>query len=191
MFDPKADLFFESPENNRIPPGEYGVLHLLRRDICSCLGWDPTTKCRTSHPTLWPGGMAILAGIDLVAKFCKGDDAVGQVGARFRYFVINYFDSITSGNEETIYQLRNALLHSFGLYSQAKSRTYRFRLSANGGSLIQRFPGDVYQVDLVSLYGAFESSLQKYSDELNKDEAVELRRNFLKMFPNYGSIYIG
>ena len=188
MFDPKADVFFESPKCNRTPPGDYGVLHLLRRDICYCLGWDPTTNAKTSHPTLWPGGMAILAGIDLLAKFFKGDDAGGQVGHRFRDFVTKYFQPITSGDEETIYQLRNALLHSFGLYSRAKHGPYHFVLSVNRAPLVQSFGKDIYQIDLVTLHQAFENALGKFVADLNTD--ATLQTNFLKMFPNYGSIHI-
>lgn len=189
MFDHKADLFFESPNINRTPPGDYGVLHLLRRDICLCLGWDPVTQTETSHPTLWPGGMAILAGIDLVAKFLKGDDTIGQVGQRFRDYITNYFQPISSGDEEAIYQLRNALLHSFGLYSQTKTRTYRFVLSANNVALVQSLGSDAYQIDLRTLHHKFEGSLGKYVNDLNVD--VTLQINFLKMFPNYGAVHFG
>jgi hypothetical protein len=189
MFDPKADLFFENPKINRTPPGDYGVLHLLRRDIFFCLGWDPTTGAKTSHPTLWPGGMAILAGIDLVAKFYKGDDTVGQVGPRFRSYVSDNFHGIEQGDEETIYQLRNALLHSFGLYSQTRSQIYRFRLSATKAPLVHNFQGDFFQLDLLTLHEIFEKSLEKYSDDLNNEQMLQI--NFLRMFPNYGAIHIG
>ncbi len=189
MFDPKADLFFESPKVRRTPPTDYGVLHLLRRDIYLCLGWDPVTQTQTSHPTLWPGGMAILAGIDLVAKYLKGDDTIGQVGKRFREYVAKYFQPISSGDEETIYQLRNALLHSFGLYSQNKTNSYNFVLSVNASPLIQLHGSDIYQIDLRTLHQKFEDSLMKYSTDLNIDTA--LQSNFLKMFVHYGAIHIG
>jgi hypothetical protein len=188
MFDPKADLFFESPKISRAPPADYGVLHLLRRDICLCLGWDPVTQTKTSHPTLWPGGMAILAGIDLVAKYLKGDDTIGQVGQRFRDYIAKYFQPISSGDEETIYQLRNALLHSFGLYSQAKTNTYHFVLSVNGSPLVQAHGSGIYQIDLRTLHQKFEDSLGRYSTDLNAD--TTLQSNFLKMFVSYGAIHV-
>ena len=189
MFDPKADLFFESPRINRTPPADYGVLHLLRRDICLCLGWDPVTQTQTNHHTLWPGGMAILAGIDLVAKYLKGDDTIGQVGQRFRDYIAKYFQPISAGDEETIYQLRNALLHSFGLYSQTKTKTYHFVLSANKSILVQSLGQDIYQIDLRTLHEKFEDSLRKYASDLNAD--ATLQSNFQKMFVNYGAIHFG
>lgn len=74
-------LFFENPKLYRSPPGEFGILYLLRRDIDQCIAGS----------ILWPGAMAIMAGIDLLAKFAAGDDAVGQVGNRFRDFLGQYF----------------------------------------------------------------------------------------------------
>lgn len=188
MFDPKADLFFEDIKISRPPPADYGVLHLLRRDICLCFGLDPATQVQTSHPTLWPGGMAILAGIDLVAKFVEGEDTFGQAGQRFRDYITKYFQPISPNDTETIYQLRNALLHSFGLYSRHKERTYHFVLTANGSALVQLHAPDNYQIDLRSLHQKFETSLVKYSTDLNADGT--LQSNFLKMFTNYGVIHL-
>jgi len=133
--------------------------------------------------------MAILAGIDLVAKFFKGDDTIGQVGQRFRDYITKYFQPISPGDEETIYQLRNALLHSFGLYSKTKTNTYRFMLSANNSSLVQSLGMDTYQIDLRALHQKFEDSLGKYVNDLNVN--ITLQSNFLKMFTNYGAVHIG
>lgn len=188
MFSSSAQLFFEAPHIHPPPPADYGVLHLLRRDICLCLGWDPMTSSPTSHPTFWPGGMAILAGIDLMAKFYAGNDIIGQVGPRFRAFIKRYFQPLSTGDEETVYQLRNALLHSFGLYSNSRERIYKFKLSAQGSPLIQHFPPDQYQIDLLTLHDRFERSIQLYVTDLNTNST--LQSNFTAMFPKYGVIHI-
>ncbi len=190
MFDPKADLFFEEPRSNRPPPGNYGVLYLLRRDVSLCLGWDPVSGNRTSHQALWPGGMAIFAGIDLAAKLYKGDDAIGEAGPRFRDFVHKYFQPLSAGDEETIYQLRNSLLHSFGLYSRKCGREYHFLLTAAGGvPFVQQPSSGNYQIDLIELYRRFEQALLNYRTDLESQQP--LKDNFLKMFRNYGAIHIG
>jgi hypothetical protein len=113
------DLLFENPLAYRQPPGEFGILYLLRRDI---------NRCLTPGEGSWLGAMGIFAGIDLLAKFYKGTDK-GEVGKRFRLFTRKYFD--TSGNAEAvaIYQLRNAMMHSFGLYSRVGGVDHRFCLS--------------------------------------------------------------
>ena len=190
MFDPRADLFFEDPTHSRPPPGDYGVLYLLRRDVYLCLGWDPASGTRTSHQALWPGGMAILAGIDLVAKFYKGDDAIGQVGSRFSDFVRKYFQPLSTGDEETIYQLRNSLLHSFGLYSKKGTQAYHFLLTAAGGVpfVQQPSPGN-YQIDLIVLHERFEQALVKYMTDLENQSL--LQSYFRNMFTNYGAVHIG
>ncbi len=191
MFDPEADLFFEDPRHERPYPGDYGVLYLLRRDVYHCLGWDPALGTKTSHQALWPGGMAILAGIDLVAKFYKGDDAVGQVGSRFRDFVGEYFQPLSPGDEEIIYQLRNALLHSFGLYSRRGRQAYHFSLTARGGDapFAQQLAPGRYQVDLFVLHKRFEQALANYKEDL--ENQLPLQSNFRNMFRSYGVVHIG
>lgn len=108
------DLFFEDPKTPKIKPDDFSVLYLLRRDISQCMGINPNTGCKTDNQAIWPGVMAILSGIDLLGKFYAGSD-VGQVGIRFKSYVEKYFNDIKEEDKETIYQLRNALLHSFGL----------------------------------------------------------------------------
>ena len=112
-------LFFQDPTTEPGTPGKLGVLYLLRRDIRECVTIE--------KKILWPATMAILAGIDLLGKFYAGEDG-GGVGLRFRSFVDKYFQPISDDDAETIYQLRNALLHSFGLYSKSTTNTYYFSL---------------------------------------------------------------
>jgi hypothetical protein len=186
MFDAGADLFFEDVRNYRSPPGDYGVLYLLRRDICHCLGRDPANGSKIDHFTLWPGGMAILAGIDLLAKFYKGDDASGQVGDRFKDFVHEYFQSLSPGDEAVIYKLRNSLLHSFGLYSKG----YHFLLTAAGGvPLVQQPSPSVFQIDLMVLYERFEQAIERYRKDLEHEASLQAK--FLKMFSYYGMLHMG
>ena len=189
MFSKEAELFFKKPAETPTIPGTFGILYLLRRDILQCLGFDPNTGTRNKEPVLWPGGMAILAGIDLIAKFYKGDDTIGQVGQRFKDFITKYLQPISTGDEETIYQLRNSLLHSFGLYSQTQNQTYHFILTASKSLLAQQTASGKFQIDLLTLYEQFEKAIDKYADDLN--ETPDLQSKFTLMFQNYGAIPIG
>ena len=190
MFDPRADLFFEDPGNDPNLPREnrYGILYLLRRDIYNCFGWDPTEECKICHKTLWPGAMAILAGIDLLAKFYKGNDKHRRVGRRYRGFVSKYFELDLKEDKETIYQLRNSLIHSFGLYSETGEKKYRFVLTEGGDTFVQMDSDGRYQVDLIVLHWKFEEAIGKYIADLNNYKC--LQKKFIKMFPNYGAIEI-
>jgi hypothetical protein len=75
--------------------------------------------------------MAVLAGIDLLAKFCEGSDNSGGkdkhgVGKRFKKFARKYM-RLTKEEANLIYQLRNSLLHSFGLYTEEKDKKWRVK----------------------------------------------------------------
>jgi hypothetical protein len=193
MFSSDADLFFTSPRATVDPPNWFGTLYLLRRDIDLCMGVDPTTGQSASLRAEWPGAMAMLGGIDLLAKFFKGVDG-GGVGVRFREFIGRFFAGVSSTDSEVIYQLRNSLLHSFGLYSSvlkkgAQVRVYRFVLTSHGaGALVSHKPPNQYYVDLRVLHREFENGVAAYCAALDSDP--KLQGNFAAMFNNYGRVRI-
>jgi len=178
-------LFFKDPTSPPAPPGKFSVLYLLRRDINQCI---------TTRQILWPATMAMLAGIDLLGKFYAGEDGQG-VGPRFRDFVDKYFQPISPDDAGTIYQLRNALLHSFGLYSKSETKTtkkeYYFSLILPGvRPLVQQHPEnpDVYLISIAALYDKFEAAIESYKKDVENDLA--LQSNFGLMYPYYGTIGI-
>ncbi len=191
-----ADLFFLSPHTTINAPNRFGVLYLLRRDIDVCMGIDPDSEEDVSlrYRALWPGAMAILAGVDLLAKFFAGSDDQGKAGARFRGFLECCFDVKKPEDRDVIYQLRNSLLHSFGLYSQQikqgkANKVYHFFPTCGTGPLVLKKPVDRYYVDLRVLHCEFEKAIKLYQTILNCDD--ELQERFKRMFTNYGCIYIG
>jgi len=177
----RIDLFFEDPSVCHKPPRWYGVLYLLRRDIRTCLDIGSNAGAKTDCKALWPGAMAIMAGIDLLAKFLAGSDSVGETGLRFRNFLGRYFKPISSDDATTIYQLRNALLHSFGLYSEHKGKVYRFTLTAVRRPLVQERADDKYWIDILTLHDRFEAAVERYHADLGDDQ--DLQRNFDAVFP--------
>jgi hypothetical protein len=189
MFSTDADLFFSPPRTALSIPGWFGVLYLLRRDIDLCMGVNPATGDAVSDTALWPGTMAVLAGIDLLAKFFAGSDDLGKVGDRFRSFLEHFFSTTKPVDRDVIYHLRNSLLHSFGLYSKDKNNVYHFFLTATGnGQLVSQKPPDEYYVDLRILHREFEKAVEAYRTELDRD--LGLQAHFTAMFGNYGRIYI-
>jgi hypothetical protein len=182
------DLFFEDPANVPSSSRAYGVLYLLRRDIRICLGIDPSTGSSIEYQAIWPGAMAIMAGIDVLGKFLAGSDRIGKSGRRFRGFVKEYFQPISPDDAKTIYQLRNAVLHSFGLYSKPGNRIYRFVLTAEHGPLVQNRESDSYWVDVLALHNKFEIAVAGYEADLRTDK--NLQNRFSAMFPKYGRTHI-
>jgi len=172
------EIFFEDPQTPPRPlPTSYGVLYLLRRDIITC--FDNTAE--------WPGIMAMLAGIDLLGKFYEGNDDIGRVCKRFISF-LNYFDNISQKEKEVIYQLRNSLLHSFGLYSEdRRGNVYKFTLGKVFPQFIKQ-DGDRYYVNVLKLRGYFNLSIKNYYEDLKK--STDLQSKFEKMFQRYGTIFM-
>ena len=177
-------LFFTDPAVEPSVPGTFSILYLLRRDVSHCI---------SGNHTLWLGAMGILAGVDLLEKFLAGSDENGKVGQRFRAFIERYFKPLSPDDAQAIYQLRNSLLHSFGLYSTARQKgrgiqEYYFTMLCaplNTG-LVQRDPAtNQYLVNLWILHAKFETAIDRYRADLVTDQ--ELQARFGAMFPIYGT----
>jgi hypothetical protein len=143
--------------------------------------------------------MAILAGVDLLAKFYAGTDR-GSVADRFRRFSGDYFH--LSGLEaEQLYQLRNAMMHSFGLYSRVEKHgtiiaQYWFVVGADRsgtGKLVEPHPGDHYFVGIRTLHDAFEAAVGEYHHDLQRSDkdGDDLMKHFMKVWDHYGYISQG
>lgn len=191
-----ADInaFFLNPFTTPVIPSTFSQLYLLRRDISTCFGINPNNGQPLPTQALWPGVMAICAGIDLLGKFFVGNDNRGEVGLRFREFLGTYF-GISQNDAEIIYQLRNSLLHSFGLYSEIKDRAgnitcrYSFILSRTRGTLITVLDNDNFLIDIEILRTEFENAIAAYEVRLRGNPS--LKTNFANMIPKHQGIHIG
>jgi len=190
--DKNIDFFFESPNKWIEGRKKYSNLYLLRRDIYQCFGFNPTSGNKIDYSVLWPGTMSVLAGIDLLSKYYYGQDDLGCVGDRFRGYIKEYF-SINEDDAKIIYQLRNSLLHSFGLYSykiiDKKRMGFFFAVYENGGKLVSKIKENSYGIDIITLWKVFEKSILLYYCDLRNDD--KLKKNFGKMFPFYSITIIG
>lgn len=178
-------LFIRNPNDFEGRQGIHSTLYLLRRDASLCFGYDPNNNQKIQFEALFPATMAILAGIDLLAKFVYRD-LPSEVGKRYTEYVSKYIDSKF---QEEMYQLRNALLHSFGLYSETRSgKVYHFVLKRGLGKLIVQVSDKSYLIDIEILWKQFEASVETYHKELVASE--DLQQIFSEMFPKYGLIGI-
>lgn len=141
----------------------YSTLLLLRRDAAQCLGYNPETHNPDPNreALLWPGLMCVFAGIDLLAKFREGDGPRNS-GARFKNYVREHMFP-GQRHEDHVYALRNAIMHSFGLYSEYEDKKYQFMLTA--GELPRLYEVDESRdpvsvhFDIKVLWYAFEKSI--------------------------------
>lgn len=194
-----VNKFFEDTSTRHNTKKEiynFSRLYLLIRDIKACLGFNPDSrqidenvkcKCGKERGAIaqWPAIMTILAGIDLLGKFRAGCDNRNKIGERFKNFVEEYFD-IEKDDAEIIYELRNCLMHSFGLYSTK----YKFLLINNNKEKlityrkIKKKPSKLTVINVWKLYVIFMGAVEKYYDSLKKYRI--LRENFNDMFEYYG-----
>lgn len=178
-------LFFKNPSDFNGKDQLHSTLYLLRRDTNICFGVNPNDGSKISSAALFPGVMAILAGIDLVAKFNYGDEDQ-SVSKRFKKYLTEFIDPNFA---EELFQLRNSMLHSFGLYSKWKGNVYRFILLGGLRALVEKHPENIYRVDIVRLWAKFEDSIGMYRTKLM--QSLELQLLFNEMFMKYGTITIG
>jgi len=140
------DWYFRNPRLAQPPAEASSQLYLLRRDIDTSFGTDPNTGAlwqtidkRTGKDiyckAIWPGTMAILAGIDMLGKFLVGTDKTRGPGKitvfdRFKAFTTRYF-GLSDTDTSLLYQLRNSMLHSFGLYSEEQDKQGKIKATYN------------------------------------------------------------
>ena len=186
LINRQIETFFFDPKTSIQPPNNFGVLYLLRRDVYRCLGYSTNTWTIDRESIIWPGAMTVLAGIDLLGKFYKGEDSRNGVGPRFKDYYVKYIDS---QNSDIIFQLRNSLIHSFGLLSKTKTKTYSFSVSANRDRLVEQYSETSYKIDLFTLWDRFEESVEKYKIDLMNNDL--LKTKFEAMYKFYGAVRIG
>lgn len=180
----QQDLFFRDPLRDPALPGTFGTLYLLRRDL---------NDMRTAMPNsaLWPRAMAVMAGIDLLAKFFANSDAQNGVSRRFRDLLAKFItrdNNAASANNQALFQFRNSLLHSFGWYSVGPRNTvYRFRLTQSQQNwLVRQDPNnrENWMVNLTQLELDFERAISDYQAEVTAGTLQFPTGN--NIFENYG-----
>ena len=193
-------------------PLDRSVLYLLRRDINFCFGIDQVTGIADDPRgrALFPGVMAIMAGMDLLGKMLDGDDSIGRAGERFRAFALCYLRkdnavALTPVEAWCLWLLRNSMLHSFGLLSKINDAhqrqpadQVRFVLAAGAMDLIvvgqdSGMPRHLIAVvDAWRLQNQFEAAVNAYHADLI-DAGVrgnDLRPKFEKMWEAYAVLRV-
>ena len=180
------DFFFHY-DNNCEGKTKFSNLCLLRRDINTCFDINPNDLIsKIGYNALWPGTMGILAGIDLLAKFyCGSDDKKSR--ERFINYVTKFIDK---KYKEEIYQLRNALLHSFGLYSEStkQNKAYKFILTQDPSYLIKhKENSNQICVSVKKLHELFEKSITEFSLIY---PSLDSYKKFKELYQKYGATEI-
>lgn len=168
-------------------------LHLLRRDIVQCLGFQPDAEIvddseRVLLPALWPAAVGIMTGIDLLAKHRYGKETSSR--SVFERFLEDYFELEDPKTDAVVlYQLRSALVHSFSMFAEdpRTSKIYRFHVDPSRLAALVRDAGnDVFIVGLWKLHEKFEASIVTYRSDLEQGKA--LTADFERVYRIHGMI---
>lgn len=190
--DEKIELFFDEPESN-YHPNEFSALHLLRRHIRICLCIDPKNEAQA----IWPAAIATLSGIDLLGLYYSGEILNGRITAprntygRFKNFCLDFL-KLTATDARTVYMLRNAFVHTYGLLAaDSHGNVFRFTVFYNDEPWLINQTTDlngntIHVVNLFNLYNKFESAIDLYRDNVKKDPQTQA--NFEKVFNELGTI---
>jgi hypothetical protein len=156
-------------------------------------GWqdeDVVAARPETYHRLFAAAMVLFAGLDLLAKFFSGSDESRQTRHRFVTFV-QRFMGLTAEDAETVWQVRNALMHSFSLYAPRANRTLTFHQRCPRPDLSEPpvwADGDVWHLCLHHLYNAFLRAIRACQAALATDAGA--RKHFHTMFTRYGSIAV-
>lgn len=188
----KIELFFDEPKSN-YHPNEFSALHLLRRHIRICLCIDPKNEAQA----IWPAAIATLSGIDLLGLYYSGEILNGRITeprntyGRFKNFCIDFL-KLTSTDARTIYMLRNAFVHTYGLLAaDSHGNVFRFTVLYTDEPWLINQTTDlngntIHVVNLFDLYNKFESAIDTYHDNVKRDPQIQA--NFEKVFNELGTI---
>lgn len=199
--DANLDFFFRRPEIGPTVPGWQSTLYLARREVQDCLIGTAIAERRVlqrrRRHRLFASAMVIFAGVDLLAKFAAPTSR-GRIGDRFVDFVKTY--AVTDGGRRVtrrearkLWAFRNALVHSFGLYSATRSgRRVRLKVIQQNepGSAIYCV-GRTWYLSIDDLFELFVLAIEGYERALRQPSRRALRQRFSTAFRRYGRVFHG
>lgn len=175
------DFFFNFNKNqNEL---RYSVLSVLVGDI---------EKCK-KEGLIFPLVMCVMSGIDLLGKFYAGKDGRDRndnVETRFKFFC-EFIGVSDKNHRNTLFTLRNSIMHSYGFYDKKHLSNLPIFLSQaiNKNNLVENINQKII-VNAIVLKDVFVKGVEKYRNELKNVDNKKLRENFRKMFNGYGRMTV-
>ncbi len=166
----------------------------MRRHIRICLSIDPKNEAQA----IWPAAIATLSGIDLLGLYYSGEILHGRITklkntyGRFKNFCVDFL-KLTPDDSRTIYMLRNAFVHTYGLLAaETGGKVYRFTVYYRDepwliNQTIDSIGNTIHIVNLFDLYKKFECAIDNYRVSLKIDPQTQV--NFEKVFIELGTIW--
>jgi hypothetical protein len=200
------DFLFRPPTVEPIVPGRQSTVHLVRREIQQTLAdiqhtEDENTFLEGREPVrLFASTIVICTAFDLLAKLRFGDEDEGSV--TFQRLLVE-FGKLRKSEAERVWEIRNALVHSFGVVIVRRpSKKRARRLSSTRVLLtndrafsdlwpVQRSGLRRWHISVPGLYVLLTDILVSLERDLRQPMTTEPRLRFRRMFQRYGRISIG
>ncbi|HEU4891776.1 MAG TPA: hypothetical protein VFT47_09515 [Vicinamibacterales bacterium] len=194
-FEEAFELFFERASADR-GDGWVSPLCLCRQELQDCfVGQIVGEDHIFDHPPhrLFASAMVALSGIELMARMIPPPPKVSS-GELFLAFVAQYSPlakmKVSDKHARVLLDLRNALSHTFGLYSLDEDGNHQqlFVFSSNHPEELVRSKEDGgYEVCLEVLVRLFIRMVEAFRVHLW--ETPELQRYFMTAFHKYGRLF--
>lgn len=194
--DEKVAFFFTEPTVD-VQGEKKSILYLLRREAQDCfigrvIPEDQVVAfSRQEKHRIFATALVLFAGIDLLSKFCAGDDRKGDVGKRIGDFTKRYF--FHGRPDPQVYAdvfyigCRNPMVHSFNM-NNAKFGLSLLTNPDMANSCLWHVQGSANQYAFIieGLFKDFVKACRQYKQDILADAA--LRANFERMFDAHGTI---
>jgi hypothetical protein len=181
-----------APQDHRRAQGEHSTLYLLRREAQDCLYGrviveGDVREQQASPHRLFAATMVLMAGVDLLGRFLAPR---GSVRARFVGFARAYLYP-NPPDADALYAARNALMHSFGLYSTEARLVLSYGAVRDPPAV--RVHDGAWLVDVEQFFHDFVGGVRAYEQDIGNDNPADddLRRRFAQVFGAYGLLWIG
>ena len=127
----------------------------------------------------------VFSALDLLAQMHTGKSGYKRSAKKTVLFYRRYMQ-LNELSAELLYQVRNAVTHSFGTHSQnsATKRQYRFIYDLTGEKLFEQKSTVVYRVNRAQLEHRFFEAIQSYKRELLN--STPARKRFFTVYRRIG-----
>lgn len=128
----------------------------------------------------------VFSALDIMAQMYAGKAGTKRTAKKTILFYRKYMQ-LNEITAEVLYQLRNAVTHSFGTHSSnpAKKTQYRFVYNLSGDKLFEQKSAVVYSVNTDQLNNRFLRAVQQFKTDVLNDAAV--RKRFFAVYRRIGT----
>ena len=195
-FESAVEMFFREPPSGGVL-GWVSPLCLCRQELQDCfVGQIVGEDHIFDHPPhrLFASAMVALSGVELLARMVPMPSASAGSGDLFVGLITKYsiLAKMPIGDREAkvLLGLRNALSHTFGLYTEHKNRQHaplELYSSNHPEPVVSQRPDGTHEIRIESLVIMFLRIVQAVREDIL--HTPDMRPAFLAAYGKYGKLY--